>query len=78
MIRRALDTSEAAATIQTAILGRMSGAERLQLAIDMSLTARALARTRLRHDHPEWSEHEIDRALRRFAFAPRDLPIGYK
>ena len=78
MIRRPSDTSDAAARIQSEILSRMSGAERLQVAIEMSLTARALARSRLQHDHPGWSEKELDRDLLRFAFAPRGLPTGYK
>ena len=78
MTRRALDTSDTAAAIQAEIHRRMSGAERVRLAIDMSLTARALARARLWQEHPEWSSQAIERELVRLAFGPRALPTGYK
>lgn len=68
------DTSPEAAEIQANIYRRMSGAERLRLAVEMSLTARSLAVARLRAQHPDWSEAELKRELLRYAFGSAPLP----
>lgn len=52
------DTSPEAAAIQAEIHRRMTGTQRLDLAIEMSMFARDLALTRLRREHPDWSEWE--------------------
>jgi len=70
------DTSREAATIQAQIIDRMTVAQRLELAVEMSLAARALAKSRPREEHPTWSDAELDRELLRFAFLPDDLPPG--
>jgi hypothetical protein len=44
--------------LQRAIVLRMSGAERVHLASEMSEMARALAIAGLRHRHSEWTEAE--------------------
>ncbi|HEV2149241.1 MAG TPA: hypothetical protein VGR37_17700 [Longimicrobiaceae bacterium] len=62
------DTNPEAAEIQASIYRRMTGAERLKLAIEMSLTARSLTLARLRTQHPDWSEAELKRELLRYAF----------
>jgi hypothetical protein len=51
-------------------------AQRLELAFEMSQMARALARARLREEHAEWGESDLDRELLRLAFLPDDLPAG--
>lgn len=68
------DTSPEAAAIQTSIQRRLSGAERLRLAIEMSLMARELTLTRLRLQHPNWSESDLTRELLRYAFQSAPLP----
>jgi hypothetical protein len=52
----------------------MSGEERLLLAFEMSLFARELSRERIRREHPDWPETQIDRELLRLAFLPAPLP----
>ncbi|HEU0012263.1 MAG TPA: hypothetical protein VFQ45_01195 [Longimicrobium sp.] len=70
------DTSPQAAAIQDDIYRRMSGAERLRLAFEMSTMVRDLAAARLRNEHPDWSDWQIKRELLRFAFDPAPLPEG--
>lgn len=68
------DTSPEAAAIQDEIIGRMTGEQRLLLAMEMSDFARELAAARLRQEHPDWSEWEIKRELLRYAFEGQPLP----
>ena len=68
------DTSREAQAVQLRIHRAMSGEERLLLAIDMSLFARALAQTRIRLEHPDWHEAKVARELLRLAFLPEPLP----
>ena len=68
------DTSPEAAAIQASIIRNMTGEQRLMLALDMSLMARELALTRLRLQHPDWSEWELKRELLRYAFGSEPLP----
>jgi hypothetical protein len=68
------DTSPAAAEAQVGALRRLLPERRLELAVDMSLTARALVGARLRTEHPEWSETEVHRQLLRLTLAGTVLP----
>lgn len=52
----------------------MTEEQRLLLALDMSLFARALAKARIRQEHPEWAEGQVARELLRLAFLPQPLP----
>jgi hypothetical protein len=52
--------------LQLDIHRKRSGAERLALALEMSLTARELALTRLRSRHPDWSDSDLGRELIRY------------
>jgi hypothetical protein len=65
------DTSPAAAEAQVSALRRLPPERRLELAVDMSLTARALLGARLRTEHPEWSEPEVHRQILRLLFRGR-------
>ena len=69
-----MDTSPVAQAIQSKIQRNMTGAERLLLAIEISLATRELSLARLRRQHPEWSETELRRELLRYSFAANDLP----
>ncbi len=69
------DTSEAAAAIRLEIQRRLTGADRLRIALDLSQIARDLSTARLRQQHPDWSDADLKRELVRYAFlsvlAPR-------
>lgn len=74
------DTSPAAEEIQARIHRRMTGVERLMLALEMSESARELALARLRRVHPDWTDRELMRELLRYAFlsvdgALAELPV---
>ena len=68
------DTSPAAQAIQDEIHRRMTGEERLKLAIEMSLMAREFAWARLRKEHPDWTEWELKRETLRYAFGSEPWP----
>jgi len=74
----ATDTSAAAQSVQLDIHRSMSGEQRLLLAFEMSLFARALSRERVRQEHPEWTPWQIERELLRLAFLPAPLPAGLR
>jgi len=71
------DTSAQAAEVQASVYRRMTGAQRVQLAYEISMTAREFSASRIRHEHPEWSEADVRRELLRIAFLPAPLPAGY-
>jgi hypothetical protein len=53
----------------------MTEEQRLFLALEMSLFARELARARITHERPGWTEAQIERELMRLAFLPEPLPV---
>ena len=59
------DTSVAARTVQLQAFRRLSSAERVAIAMQMSEEARRVATDGLRHRHPEMTSSEIDDAMRR-------------
>jgi len=70
------DTSPEAAAIQMGIYRRMSGEQRLKIAFELSDFLRRAAMSRIRREHPEWSEWQVKRELLRLAFLPDPLPAG--
>jgi len=72
------DTTPAAQAVQRAIHRSMTGGQRLLLAFEMCEFARELNRSRLRGEHPEWAQRQIDRELLRLAFFPKPLPAGFQ
>jgi len=54
----------------------MTGEQRILLALEMTLFARELSKTRIRQEHPDWPESKVDRELLRLAFLPAPLPAG--
>jgi hypothetical protein len=68
------DTTVQATAIQLGIYRKLSGVERLQLALEMSTMTRELSRTRLRRAHPAWSNLELNRELLRYAFESAPVP----
>jgi len=68
------DTSHKAQAVQVEIQRSMSGEQRLRLAFEIHLGARELSRERIRREHPDWLETQLDRELLRLAFLPAPLP----
>jgi hypothetical protein len=60
-VRPVLDTTSAALAVQVAVQRRLSGAERLRIACEMSDVARQLALAGLRRRFPTDSEAELVR-----------------
>jgi len=52
----------------------MTPVQRLEIAFDMSLAARELSLARLRMEHPDWTEKQLQREILRYAFLPAELP----
>jgi len=71
------DTTPNAKAVQLEIHRSMTGEQRLILAFEMCEFARELNRARLRREHPEWSEAQINREIIRLAFHPQPLPAGF-
>jgi hypothetical protein len=63
-----MDTTAEAAAIQMRIHQRLTGAERLIIAIRMSDAARELALSRLRLEHPDLDESALLRVYLRLQF----------
>jgi hypothetical protein len=70
------DTSQEAAEVQMSVFRRMTGEQRLGMALEMSDFARELSLTRIRAEHPEWSAWDVRRELLRLEFLPLPLPTG--
>lgn len=68
------DTSPKAHEMQLQIHRSMSGEQRILIALEMSLFARDLASERIRSEHPDWNELQVQRELLRIAFLPKPLP----
>ena len=60
--------------IQLSILRKMSSAQRLRIACEMSDMARGLCRARIQQQHPDWTEAEVTREMVRAAFLPQPSP----
>ncbi len=71
---RATDTDATSARIVREIRARTPRGERIRLACEVSDFVRALAISRLRALHPEWSDGELQHALLRRQFPPDRIP----
>jgi hypothetical protein len=72
------DTSPAAKKLQMEIELAMTGEERIVQALEASLLVREFAKSKIRSDHPDWTEAQIAREVLRFAFLPSKLPAGLR
>jgi hypothetical protein len=70
------DTSPEAAEVQLNVFRAMTGEQRLKLALEMSDFAREISLSRIRSEHPDWSDWEVKRELLRLDFLPEPLPLG--
>ena len=57
------DTTPEAATIQQGIFRRMTTAQRLRCALEMSESLRNVSLAGLRTRRPEWNAHQLSREL---------------
>jgi Rv0078B-related antitoxin len=72
------DTTPEIQAMQDRIIMAMTGEQRLKMALELSLFARALAKARITREHPEWSEKQVTLELLRLAFFPKPLPEWVK
>jgi hypothetical protein len=68
---RPADTSAEAWREQLEIWRRMTGAERLAVALDLSETARAISEAGIRYRHPNWTDAQVRDALMDLLLGPR-------
>lgn len=68
------DTSPEIAAMQLEIRRRMTPEQRLQVAFELSDTARAFRKAGIRREHPEWSELEVMHQIIREAFHSEPVP----
>ena len=69
-----LDTSAAANDIQLNVLRRMSGTERLGIAIELSEFARNLTFAGIEHDQPGLTKPQLIREFLRRVLSKEDCP----
>jgi hypothetical protein len=69
-----MDTTEEAQATQTKVQQGLTGSQRLMIALEMSEAARELSLSRLRLQHPGWSDRDFRRELLRYAFLPDAVP----
>lgn len=72
------DTHPDAARIRSEILRNMSGEQRVKLVFQMSNFMRKMAISRIRSEHPDWTESQVKRELLRLSFLPDPLPAGFR
>lgn len=60
-----LDTSEEASQVVTRILKSMTGAQRVDLMLEMSEESREIARCGIRSRHPHYTPADVEHALHR-------------
>lgn len=72
------DTTPAARKRRLEMERGMTGEQRILWALEASLLVREFAKSRIRSDHPDWSEAQVARELLRLAFFPDPLPSGLR
>jgi len=72
------DTHPRAEQMQRQIEAAMTGEQRLLEALEMSVFAREFAKSKIRRDHPEWTESQVAREILRLEFLPEELPAGFR
>jgi hypothetical protein len=75
---RFTDTHPQVEQIQREIESTMTGEQRLLEALEMSVFAREFAKSKIRRDHPAWSEAQVAREILRLEFLPEELPFGLR
>jgi hypothetical protein len=68
------DTSPAAKRLQMQIEAALTGEERILRTLEASLLVREFTKSKIRSDHPDWTEAQIAHEVLRLQFLPRKLP----
>lgn len=68
---RSADTTAEAWQIHLETLRRLTGAERVAMAFELSAAARSISEAGIRHRHPEWDDRQVQDAL-------MELLLGHK
>lgn len=71
------DTSPQDMEIPPEMQRKMTGEQRLLLALEMSMRTKELTKARIRREHPDWTEAQVARELLRLEFLPDPLPRGF-
>ena len=70
------DTSPHIRKMQLEMERRLTGEERILWALEASLLVREFTKSKIRSDHPDWSEAQVAREVLRLQFLPGKLPLG--
>jgi hypothetical protein len=70
------DTSPEVERLRIERLRRMTGEERIRIAFRLTDFTRRAAASRIRAEHPDWTERQVKRELVRISFLPDPLPPG--
>lgn len=70
------DTSPDIARLQIERLRNMTGEERMRIAFKLTDFTRRAAASRIRAEHPEWTDRQVKRELVRISFLPAPMPPG--
>ena len=73
---RHTDTSPDVERLRIERLRRMTGEERIRIAFRLSDFTRRAAASRIRSEHPDWTDRQVKRELVRISFLPEPLPPG--
>lgn len=68
------DTSPEIAAKQLELRRKMTAAQRLSVAVEISETYREFRKAGIRTQHPDWTERQVMIELFRLAFLPEPLP----
>jgi hypothetical protein len=71
------DTSPEIEAMQSGIHQRMSGEQRIQMALEMSYLSHELAKQGLRDAHPDWPEERVTREFLLSLFPPGKAPSRF-
>lgn len=72
------DTTPTVKALWDQLEREMTGEQRILKALEASLLARELAKSRIRTTHPDWSEPQVAREVLRLQFLPKMLPAGFR
>ena len=75
---QSLDTSRQADEIHMDVLRRMTGSERLRIALNLSDLARKLTLTRIQRGHHRFSRRQLVLEFLRSVLSAEDYPTGLR
>jgi hypothetical protein len=73
---RLSDTTPEVERLRIELLKQMTGEQRVAIAFKLTNFTRRAAVSRIRAEHPDWTDAQVKRELLRIAFLPHPLPEG--